>query len=57
MRDAKAAGNSARLLDLHRLMRRIRAFEETAVAAHQAGEIPGPLTSPSARKPSPPACA
>lgn len=43
MSDAKAAGNSARLLDLHRLMRRIRAFEETAVAAHGAGEIPGPL--------------
>ncbi|CAA9237946.1 MAG: Acetoin dehydrogenase E1 component alpha-subunit [uncultured Acetobacteraceae bacterium] len=36
-------GNSARLLALHRLMRRIRAFEETAVAAHAAGEIPGPL--------------
>ncbi len=44
MSDAKAAaGNSARLLDLHRLMRRIRAFEEAALAAHGAGEIPGPL--------------
>jgi acetoin:2,6-dichlorophenolindophenol oxidoreductase subunit alpha len=44
MKDAaNAAGNSARLLDLHRLMGRIRAFEETAVAAYGAGEIPGPL--------------
>jgi len=38
-----AAGNSARLLELHRVMRRVRAFEEAAVAAHAAGEIPGPL--------------
>jgi pyruvate dehydrogenase E1 component alpha subunit len=44
MSDAKAAaGNSARLLELHRLMARIRAFEEAAAAAHGAGEIPGPL--------------
>src|SRR5215470_4371848 len=32
-----------RLLDLYRTMARIRAFEEAALAAHQAGEIPGPL--------------
>ncbi len=36
-------GNNARLLALHRTMCRIRAFEETALAAHAAGDIPGPL--------------
>jgi acetoin:2,6-dichlorophenolindophenol oxidoreductase subunit alpha len=36
-------GNNARLLALHRTMCRIRAFEESALAAHRAGEIPGPL--------------
>ena len=35
--------NRARLLALYRTMCRIRAFEETALAAHRAGEIPGPL--------------
>ena len=35
--------NLRRLTDLYRMMRRIRAFEETALAAHKAGEIPGPL--------------
>jgi acetoin:2,6-dichlorophenolindophenol oxidoreductase subunit alpha len=38
-----AADNLRRLLDLYRTMARIRAFEETALAAHKAGEIPGPL--------------
>ncbi len=33
----------ARLTDLYRTMARIRAFEETALEAHKAGEIPGPL--------------
>jgi pyruvate dehydrogenase E1 component alpha subunit len=36
-------GNAARLLALYRAMARIRAFEETAMAGHAAGEIPGPL--------------
>ncbi|MBY0337630.1 MAG: thiamine pyrophosphate-dependent dehydrogenase E1 component subunit alpha, partial [Acetobacteraceae bacterium] len=36
-------GNSRRLLELYTLMARIRAFEEAAVEAHGAGEIPGPL--------------
>ena len=36
-------GNSARLLALFRTMVRIRTFEETALAGHTAGEIPGPL--------------
>jgi pyruvate dehydrogenase E1 component alpha subunit len=36
-------GNSRRLLELYALMARIRAFEEVAVEAHKAGEIPGPL--------------
>ncbi len=36
-------GNRARLLALYGAMCRIRAFEETALAAHKAGEIPGPL--------------
>jgi pyruvate dehydrogenase E1 component alpha subunit len=35
--------NRARLLALYVTMCRIRAFEETALAAHRAGEIPGPL--------------
>lgn len=35
--------NLARLVDHYRTMRRIRAFEETALEAHKAGEIPGPL--------------
>lgn len=35
--------NRARLLALFTTMCRIRAFEETALAAHKAGEIPGPL--------------
>ena len=35
--------NLRRLTDLYRTMTRIRAFEETALAAHKAGEIPGPL--------------
>ena len=35
--------NLRRLTDLYRTMTRIRAFEETALEAHKAGEIPGPL--------------
>lgn len=35
--------NRARLLALYGTMCRIRAFEETALSAHKAGEIPGPL--------------
>ncbi|WP_270934573.1 thiamine pyrophosphate-dependent dehydrogenase E1 component subunit alpha [Falsiroseomonas oryzae] len=35
--------NRARLVALYGTMCRIRAFEETALAAHRAGEIPGPL--------------
>jgi pyruvate dehydrogenase E1 component alpha subunit len=35
--------NRARLLALYGTMCRIRAFEETALAAHKAGEIPGPV--------------
>jgi pyruvate dehydrogenase E1 component alpha subunit len=38
-----AADNLRRLIDHYRTMARIRAFEETALAAHKAGEIPGPL--------------
>src|SRR5881396_3539226 len=38
-----SADNLRRLLDLYRTMVRIRAFEETALEAHRAGEIPGPL--------------
>ena len=37
------ADNLRRLIDHYRTMARIRAFEETALAAHKAGEIPGPL--------------
>jgi acetoin:2,6-dichlorophenolindophenol oxidoreductase subunit alpha len=43
---AKAAtvgDNSARQRALYTAMARIRAFEDTALAAHKAGEIPGPL--------------
>ncbi len=35
--------NRTRLLAIYAAMCRIRAFEETALAAHRAGEIPGPL--------------
>jgi len=35
--------NLRRLVDLYRVMARIRAFDETALAAHNAGEISGPL--------------
>src|SRR5919112_568917 len=35
--------NLRRLTGLYRTMARIRAFEETAMAAQKAGEIPGPL--------------
>ena len=35
--------NTARLTDLYTTMVRIRTFEETALEAHKAGEIPGPL--------------
>ena len=35
--------NLAHLTNLYRTMVRIRTFEETALAAHKAGEIPGPL--------------
>lgn len=44
--DAPAPGaghNTARLVDLYRTMIRIRTFEEVALEAHKAGEIPGPL--------------
>jgi acetoin:2,6-dichlorophenolindophenol oxidoreductase subunit alpha len=40
---AGAGHNLARLEDLFRMMVRIRTFEETALEAHKAGEIPGPL--------------
>jgi acetoin:2,6-dichlorophenolindophenol oxidoreductase subunit alpha len=42
-RPSAAGDNIKRLMDLYRTMVRIRAFEETALAAHAAGEIPGPL--------------
>lgn len=35
--------NLAQLTELYRTMVRIRAFEEAALDAHKAGEIPGPL--------------
>jgi len=35
--------NLRRLTGLYATMARIRAFEETALEAHKAGEIPGPL--------------
>lgn len=38
-----AGHNTARLTELYRTMVRIRAFEEAALEAHKAGEIPGPL--------------
>lgn len=38
-----AGHNTARLKDLLRTMVRIRAFEETAIEAHKAGDMPGPL--------------
>ena len=40
---ARVGDNLKRLTDLYRTMVRIRAFEEVALAAHKAGEIPGPL--------------
>ena len=40
---APTGHNTRRLTDLYRTMVRIRAFEETALAAHQAGLMPGPL--------------
>jgi pyruvate dehydrogenase E1 component alpha subunit len=40
---APGGDNRARLIALYGTMCRIRAFEETALAAHRAGEIPGPL--------------
>jgi pyruvate dehydrogenase E1 component alpha subunit len=40
---ASSGDNRARLMALYGTMCRIRAFEETAFAAHKAGEIPGPL--------------
>ena len=40
---AGAGDNLRHLTNLYRTMVRIRAFEETALAAHKAGEIPGPL--------------
>lgn len=38
-----AGHNTAQLTALHRMMARIRAFEETALEAHKGGEMPGPL--------------
>ncbi len=38
-----AGDNSGRLRELHRMMVRIRAFEEAALDAHKAGDVPGPL--------------
>src|SRR5882757_7639822 len=40
---AEPGDNLRRLTGLYRTMARIRAFEETALEAHRAGEIPGPL--------------
>ena len=40
---SRPGDNLKRLTDLYRTMARIRAFEETALEAHKAGEIPGPL--------------
>ena len=40
---AGSGHNLARLTELYNTMTRIRAFEETALTAHKAGEIPGPL--------------
>jgi TPP-dependent pyruvate/acetoin dehydrogenase alpha subunit len=42
--EARGSGDNLRqLTDLYRTMVRIRAFEETALEAHKAGEMPGPL--------------
>jgi pyruvate dehydrogenase E1 component alpha subunit len=49
--------NLRRLTGLYSTMARIRAFEETALEAHKAGEIPVRCTSRSGRKRSPPASA
>jgi acetoin:2,6-dichlorophenolindophenol oxidoreductase subunit alpha len=38
-----AGHNTARLTELYRTMVRIRTFEEVALEAHKAGEMPGPL--------------
>ncbi|HZF76345.1 MAG TPA: thiamine pyrophosphate-dependent dehydrogenase E1 component subunit alpha [Acetobacteraceae bacterium] len=43
MTENQAGDNRGRPLALWRAMCRIRAFEEAALAAHKAGEIPGPL--------------
>jgi TPP-dependent pyruvate/acetoin dehydrogenase alpha subunit len=40
---APAGDNTQRLRALYRMMCRIRAFEQTALEAHKAGEVPGPL--------------
>ncbi|NKC30600.1 thiamine pyrophosphate-dependent dehydrogenase E1 component subunit alpha [Falsiroseomonas selenitidurans] len=40
---SRLGDNRARLVALYTTMCRIRAFEDTALAAHRAGEIPGPL--------------
>ncbi|KAB2847396.1 MAG: thiamine pyrophosphate-dependent dehydrogenase E1 component subunit alpha [Hyphomicrobiaceae bacterium] len=42
-KSASSGHNLGRLTEHYRLMHRIRAFEEMALAAHKAGEIPGPL--------------
>ena len=40
---ASLGDNRRRLTDLYRTMVRIRAFEEAALEAHKAGDMPGPL--------------
>ena len=40
---AGADHNLRHLTELYRTMLRIRAFEETALEAHKAGDMPGPL--------------
>ena len=40
---AGADHNTRSMAELYRMMVRIRAFEETALEAHKAGEMPGPL--------------
>ncbi len=42
-RTSASGHNLARLTDLYATMVRIRSFEETALQAHKASEIPGPL--------------
>ena len=42
-RPVGAGHNTARLTELFRTMVRIRAFEQTAMEAHKAGDMPGPL--------------